>query len=190
MRSPRHRWSYWSNRKSLNRDTFSSSPRKRGPSGFRATTLDSRPRSESRAGLRGNDALAQARADCGGDPGLIEADGSEQLRLVAVIDVAVGKPQLKERRADRARGERFGDGASRAAHDRVLFDGRDELVGRRQLCRQIRVERLHKAHIGDGRVELFAGLERGLQQVAEREQGDTFSAPPHYPLAKRQRTHL
>src|SRR5207244_3760548 len=57
---------------------------------------------------------AQARADRSDDPRLVQADRGEQLRLVAVIDVAVGKPQLKERRADRARGERFGDGASRA----------------------------------------------------------------------------
>src|SRR6266571_7969709 len=48
---------------------------------------------------------AQARADRSDDPRLVQADRGEQLRLVAVIDVAVGKPQLKERRADRARGE-------------------------------------------------------------------------------------
>src|SRR5713226_7199817 len=141
------------------------------------------------AGLRAGE-LTQARAGRGDDAYPVQADGSEQLRLVAVVDVAVGKPQLKERRADRARGERFGHGASRAARDRVFFDGHDELVGPRQLCREIRIQGLHEAHVGDGRVELLAGLERGLQQVAEREQGDTFSAPSHYPLAKRQRTHL
>src|SRR6266849_5700589 len=48
---------------------------------------------------------SQTRADCGDDARFVQADRSEQLRLVAVIDEAVGEPQLKERGDDRAHGE-------------------------------------------------------------------------------------
>src|SRR2546421_325656 len=60
----------------------------------------------------------KTRADSSDDARLVQADRSEQLRLVAVIDEAVGKPQLEERGDDGARGERLGDAAPRTAQDR------------------------------------------------------------------------
>ncbi len=134
---------------------------------------------------------AQTRADGGDDAHLVQADRSEQLRLVAVIDEAVGQPELEERSHDGARGERLGDGASRAALDRVLLYGDKEPVRSRDLRCEIRVHRLHEAHVDDGRIQFLARLERGLEQAAERKNGGAVfsagTAPAHDPLAERQR---
>src|SRR5213592_4071943 len=83
----------------------------------------------------------KTRAHRGDDARLVQADRSEQLRLVAVVDEAVGQPQLKERGDNGARGKRLGDGASCAALDRVLLDGDEEPVSSRELFCEIRVHR-------------------------------------------------
>src|SRR5437879_2030710 len=84
--------------------------------------------------------LFKTCADRGYDARLVQTDRGEQVRLVAVIDEAVGKPQLEERGDGGARGERLGDAASRAAQDRVLLDGNDERVSRRELGCETRSE--------------------------------------------------
>src|SRR5262249_25077414 len=58
---------------------------------------------------------AQPGAHRGDNPGPVQTDRSEQLCLVAVVDEAVGKPQVQERRADRALGEHLRDRAPGAA---------------------------------------------------------------------------
>src|ERR1041385_8105079 len=104
----------------------------------------------------------KTRADRGADARLVQAERSEQLRLVAVIDEAVGKPQLEERGDDGARGERLGDAAPRTAQDRVLLDGDEESVSSRELGCEVRVPRLREAHVDDGGTEDVARLECGL----------------------------
>src|SRR5258706_10125792 len=127
----------------------------------------------------------KTRADGGDDARLVQADRSEQLGLVAVVDEAIGQPELKERSHDGARAERLGDGASRAALYHVLFYGNEEPVRSRELRCEIRIHRLREAHVDDGRIQLLARLERGLEQAAEREDGGAaFSAgtaPAHDP---------
>src|SRR5437773_11778672 len=130
----------------------------------------------------------KTRAYRGDDARLVQADRSEQLRLVAVVAEAVGQPQLKERGDDRARGERLGDGASCATLDRVLLDSDEEPVSSRELCCEIRVHGLHEAHVDDGCIEVIARLERGFEQAAESENRDgappAGTAPAHDPLAE------
>src|SRR5690348_10444071 len=138
------------------------------------------------------DGSVETRPDRRHDPGPVQSDRGEQLRLVAVIDEAIGQAELQQRRHDGAPGERLRHRAPGSPGNRVLLDRDQDPVGRGELAGEIRIHRLHEAHVGDGCVELLRGFERGLEQAAERADGDTTlrASPAHDPLADGQRLHF
>ena len=114
-------------------------------------------------------------------------------RRIAVIDECVGQPEMQHRHRDAGGREALGDRAAGAARDDVFLDRDERVVRARELRARARVERLHEAHVGDGRVELVGGGERGRStapnaRIAMRSRAALRFAA-HLALADRQRRH-
>ena len=67
--------------------------------------------------------------------------GEQELRRVAVVDEAVGQPEMQHRHHDAGRGQRLGHAAAGAARDDVLLDGHERVV----LARELADERRRRA---------------------------------------------
>src|SRR4051812_36727851 len=92
----------------------------------------------------------------------VQADGSEQLRRIAVVDETVGQPQQQHAFFDAERSKGFAHCAARASHDLVLFHGDDQMMALGERSHELDVERLHEAHVGDRGVERLRRLQHRL----------------------------
>ena len=115
---------------------------------------------------------AKARVDRRDDAGRIEPAGRQQLRRVAVIEEPVGQPEMQHGNRDAGRGQRFGDAAAGAAHHDVFLDRDERRVVLGEPQHELDVERLHEAHVDDGRVERLRRGQRVRHDAAEREERD------------------
>jgi hypothetical protein len=101
-----------------------------------------------------------------------------------MFDELVFEAQVQHRFGDAGGLQGFADGAAGAAHDGALFDGDQGFMAGRYLEQQFGVERLGPAHVDHGGTEFFGGLQCGVEQRAESQDGDAGAFAADFALPK------
>ncbi|KGX49628.1 hypothetical protein Y025_5571 [Burkholderia pseudomallei TSV32] len=132
----------------------------------------------------------EAFANRFGDAVAVEAAQRQQLRRIAVIDETVRQAELQHRADGAAFHHRLDACGTRAAHHAALLDGDEVVVRPRERLHELGVDRLHEAHVRDGRVKRVGRRERRRHHRAERENRDALAvrlrrAAAHFALAER-----
>src|SRR5882762_4251755 len=130
-------------------------------------------RSHSGGGAAGIQAarLRQPPALNGRDHGgRVEPGVGETLLSGAVLDEAVGEPQVQAWPVEAGRIEQLGHGAARTAGDGVFLERHQRHMLRHALAQQRLIQRLHEAHVDHRGIEPLGGEEGRGQHRAEGQQ--------------------
>ena len=110
--------------------------------------------------------------ETGDDARRIQSHIGELFMVLGMIDIAVGQTQMQNALDHALLRQQLGHATARTTGDRVLLQRDQDLVTRGQIQDQRLIERLDEAHVGDRGIDDLGGLQRGLDQRTEGEQGD------------------
>ena len=107
----------------------------------------------------------------------------EQFLARALFDERVGQADVEGVLEDLVLVQQGVHRPARAARQGVLLDGDEDVVGLGEFEDEPLVQRLDKAHVGDGGPENVPRLQRRGNQAAPGEDGDAPALPPDFALA-------